>query len=196
MDIRLNIEPTVDMVKALHPYGVIMAVGGEPIRPNVPGIDGNNVYSAEDILAGKTHLNGKNIAVIGGGVTGLETAEVLGKENKVTVIEMMDEVGTALYASVRAGLLKRLNDLGIQILTGHGLSDIDRDHVTLSVTKNAFTEELKVDSVVIAIGVHSREKLVEEFEVAFDKITSVGDAHKPGLIGDAIREANDKAFVF
>jgi hypothetical protein len=53
-----------------------------------------------------------------------------------------------------------------------------------------------VDTVVIAIGVRSRKKLVGKFEVAFDKITSVGDANKPGLIADAIREANDKAFVF
>ena len=196
VEVRLNTEPSVDMVKALNPYGVVMAVGGEPIRPNVPGIDGENVYSAEDILMGKIHLGGKKIAVIGGGVTGLETAEVLGKDNKVTVIEMMDQVGTTLYASVRAGLLKRLDGLGVQIQTGHGLSGIDRDHISLSVTKNAFTEELNVDAVVIAIGVRSRKKLVEEFEAAFDKITSVGDAHKPGLISDAIREANDKAFVF
>lgn len=61
---------------------------------------------------------------------------------------------------------------------------------------NGGTEELQVDTVVIAIGVRSRKKLVGKFEVAFDKITSVGDANKPGLIADAIREANDKAFVF
>lgn len=196
VEVRLNTAPTVEMVKALHPYGVIMAVGGEPIRPNVPGIDQENVYAAEDILAGKTILSDKSIVVVGGGVTGLETAEVLGKDNKVTVVEMMDGVGLSLYASVRATLLKRLDDLGVRILTGHGLSGIESDHVTLSVTKSAFTEDLKADAVVIAIGVHPRKKLVEEFEAAFDKVTAVGDARQSGLIADAIREANDKAFVF
>lgn len=196
VEVRLNTAPTVDMVKALNPYGVIMAVGGEPIRPDVPGIDSENVYSAEDILAGKVKLAGKNIAVIGGGVTGLETAEILGSNNKVTVIEMMNDVGTSLYASVRGTLLTRLKKHGVQLLTGHGLCGIDKDHITTMLTKSAFTEEVKADAVVIAIGVRSRKKLVEEFEAAFDKVTSVGDAQKPGLIGDAIREANDKAFVF
>jgi len=196
VDVRLNTEATVEIVKALNPYGVIMAVGGEPIRPNVPGIEEENVYSAEDLLSGKVHLRGKNIAVIGGGVTGLETSEILAKENKVTVIEMLDVVGASLYPSVLETLLNRLNELGIKILTGHSLTAIESGHVTLSVMKNQLTEDLVVDAVVIAIGVRPRKKLVQEFEGAFDKITAVGDAVKGGLIGDAIKEGNAKAFVF
>ena len=38
--------------------------------------------------------------------------------------------------------------------------------------------------------------LADEFYAAFDKVTTVGDASKPGLIGDALREANSKAYVF
>lgn len=196
VEVRLNTPGTVDAVKALNPYGVVVAVGGDPIRPNVPGIDGANVYSAEDILAGKVRLTGKNVAVIGGGVTGLETAEVLGENNKVAVIEMMGAVGTTLYPSVRGMLLKRLGELGVEIVTDHSLTGIGEGRINLIRTSMGYAEEREADAVVIAIGVRPRSALVEEFEAAFDKVTAVGDARRAGLIADATREANDKAFVF
>jgi 2,4-dienoyl-CoA reductase-like NADH-dependent reductase (Old Yellow Enzyme family)/ribulose 1,5-bisphosphate synthetase/thiazole synthase len=196
VEIRLNTEATVQIVKELDPYGVIVAIGGTPVIPNLPGIDRPNVHTAEEVLSGKVMLKDRNIAIIGGGVTGLETAEVLAKDNKVAVIEMMDAVGTSLYASVRTLLLKRLNEAGVEIITGHGLDSVKDGEIGLRVTSTAFEVSRKADIVVLAIGVKPRKELVTEFEAAFNKITVVGDAYKPGLIGDAIREANDKAFVF
>ncbi|MDK2807703.1 MAG: hypothetical protein PWP24_436 [Clostridiales bacterium] len=196
VEVRLGHAPTPEEVKTLNPYGVIMACGGTPIRPNVPGIDGANVVRAEDVLVGKVKLSGQKIAVIGGGVTGLETAEVLGSDNDVTVVEMADSVGTALYPSVRGTLLKRLEALDTHYLTNHALAAIGKDQISMTVMPAAITTTLAVDTVVIAIGVKPQTELIEAFEAVFDKITSVGDAHKPGLIGDAMKEANDKAFVF
>lgn len=196
VEIRLNTEATVEMVKDLNPYGVIIAAGGTPVIPPVPGVNSSNVYKAEDVLLGRVKLSGKNIAIIGGGVTGLETAEVLAKNNKITVVEMMNAVGTTLYPSVRSLLLKRLNEAGVEILTGHGLSSIGENEITLSVTDTAFEKSRPADVVVLAIGTRPSKALIEEFEKAFDKITSVGDARKPGEIANAMHEANDKSFVF
>ena len=196
VEIHLNTEATVEKVQALNPYGVIIAAGGTPMIPNIPGINGKNVYKAEEVLSGKASLTGKNIAIIGGGVTGLETAEALAGNNNVTVIEMLDNVGTTLYPSVKALLLKRLNDLGVEIITGHSLTAIGEKEITLSVTTTEFEKNRPADTVVLAIGTKPRKALIEEFENAFDKITSVGDCHKSGEIADAIREANDKSFVF
>lgn len=196
VEIRLNTEANVEMVKELNPYGVIVAVGGTPIIPNIPGIDSPNVCTAEDVLAGKVELKGKNIAVIGGGSTGLETAELLARDNRVTVIEMMNDVGTNLYQSVRALLLKRLNEAGVEIITDHYLESVKDGKIGLRVTSTAFEVEREADAVVLALGVKPRREIVSHFEEAFDKVTCVGDVVKPGLIRDAIKEANDKAFVF
>jgi len=196
VEVRLNTPATVEAVRALDPYGVIVACGGTPIIPKVPGVDGENVFTAEQILSGKAKLSGKKIAVIGGGVTGLETAEVLGKDNAVTVVEMTGAVGTTLYPSVKGMLLKSLTEEGVAIMTDSMLTGIEPGKITMIQTSSAFAKELEVDAVVLALGVRPGMALVEEFEAAFDKVTAVGDAHKPGIIADAVREANDKAFVF
>jgi hypothetical protein len=53
IELRLGEEATVDKVKALSPCGVFIACGARPFRPPVPGIDGQNVVLAEDVLLGQ-----------------------------------------------------------------------------------------------------------------------------------------------
>ena len=83
-----------------------------------------------------------------------------------------------------------------RIVTDHSLTGIGEGRINLIRTSMGYAEEREADAVVIAIGVRPRSALVEEFEAAFDKVTAVGDARRAGLIADATREANDKAFVF
>ena len=108
IEVRLNTPATVETLRTLDPYGVVVACGGEQIVPNVPGADRSNVYYIEDVLMGRVSFEGKNIAVIGGGHVGLEVAHFLCDKNKVTVVEMQkrsrrhDLSHRALQASVPA----------------------------------------------------------------------------------------------
>lgn len=196
VDVRLGTEATVETVQALSPYGVVIAAGGRPVVPNIAGIAQDHVCKAEEILGGEVSLAGKKVLVIGGGVTGLETAEVLAPGNEVTVVEMLDDVATTLYASVRGGLLKRLDAAGVKIRTQLSVSEIGEKTVTVRQVKTALPETIEADAVVLAVGVRPESAFIEAFRDAFDKVTTVGDASAPGLIGDAIKEANDKAYVF
>lgn len=196
VEVRLNTEATIELVKELDPYGVVLACGGIDIVPNVPGFDNANVYMTEEVLSGRVHLKGHKVAVIGGGVTGLESAEYLCADNDVTVIEMANDVGTDLYRSVKALMLARLNKAGVKILTGHALEGISRDSVKLQIVKTACSIDLPCDTVLISMGAKPNYPMVEEFEAAFDKVISVGNTLNPGIIADAMRSANDKAFVF
>ncbi|EDK33732.1 FAD-dependent oxidoreductase [Clostridium kluyveri] len=74
----------------LSPYAVFVAEGSSPIIPeSINGIHGKNVFTIVDVLSGKTEIYNKKAAVIGSGMTGLETAEFLAsKNNDVTVFEM------------------------------------------------------------------------------------------------------------
>ena len=97
VEVRLNTPATVEDVKAIGAEAVFMAAGGRPIVPDIPGIE--KAVTAEDVLAGKAEVQGDAI-VVGGGVTGLETAETISKAHKVTVVEMLDKVGGNLYPSI------------------------------------------------------------------------------------------------
>ena len=53
VELRLGEEATIEKVKALSPCGVFIACGARPFMPSVPGIDGKNVFIAENVLLGR-----------------------------------------------------------------------------------------------------------------------------------------------
>ena len=73
IELRLGEEATVEKVQALSPCGVFIACGARPFIPSVPGIDGKNVVTAEDVLLGHAELKG-DCVIFGSAMTGLETA--------------------------------------------------------------------------------------------------------------------------
>jgi 2,4-dienoyl-CoA reductase-like NADH-dependent reductase (Old Yellow Enzyme family) len=74
LELRLGEAATVEKVKALSPCGVFIACGARPFIPQVPGIDGKNVVTAEDVLLGQAEVKGE-IVIVGSARHGLETAE-------------------------------------------------------------------------------------------------------------------------
>lgn len=92
VEVRLSTKATPEMVEAMEPDAVIAAVGADAVIPPIPGVHGDNVITAEECyrkgLAGEDM--GENIAVLGGGLVGCETALYLARylHKNVTLIEM------------------------------------------------------------------------------------------------------------
>jgi 2,4-dienoyl-CoA reductase-like NADH-dependent reductase (Old Yellow Enzyme family)/thioredoxin reductase len=194
VEVRLSTEATVDALKALHPDGIFLAAGGRPIVPSIPGIE--TAITAEDLLLEKAP-SGKKIAVIGGGVTGLETAEWLSESNQVSVIEMMDKVGGNLYPSITMHLVKTITENGGAILKGKKLAAVGDGKVTVCDSKSAEETTLEADLVVLAMGIRADRTMEKELRETFeDRLVLIGDADKPGQILDALHTAYDRAFVF
>lgn len=196
VDVKLNVEATADIVKKLNPYGVVYAVGGESIVPNsIPGIFKDHVWTANDVLTHKVSLAEKKIAVIGAGVTGLETAEVLAEKNQVTIYERDSEIALGLNGVVKMFLLNSLAEKNVVINTNHLLKQVEDTSIT--VLKDNLKEiTAEVDAVVLAMGVSSNKDRLKEFQNEFHHLLVVGDAQKPGQIYDALKTANDKTFAF
>ncbi len=196
IEVRLNCAADAEAVKAVNPVGVFIATGGTPIVPKIPGIDGANVMSAEDVLLGRKEAKGK-VAVIGGGVTGLETAETLGDKGcQVTLVEMMKDVGTGLYKSVLFDMMARYQKMGIVVKTCERLMSIGEKDVTLMNTVTSQMSKLEADTVVIALGVTPVNKLVDEFYNTFENVFVLGDANRSGRIVDATFDANGLCSTF
>lgn len=196
VETRLNETATVESVKALDPAGVFLAVGAEPMIPPIPGIDGGNVITAESVLLGQRSVTGKAV-VIGSGMTGLETAEMLaGHCEKLTMVEMLSQLGTGIYPSVVSDVMSRITPHHPEVLMEHQLTRVTDKGVELMRLKDRQTVFVEADAVILAMGVRPRKALTDAFKAAFPKAIIIGDARKGGRILEATQDAQGKAFTF
>ena len=195
VDIRLGVKADLAAIKATGAEAVFMAAGGRPVMPAIPGIEA--AVTAEEILKSETPPADQNIVIIGGGVTGLETAEYLSEKNKVAVVEMLDKVGGNLYPSVVMHLAQEIMKNGGSIKKGMKLTAVEDGSVTLADTKTGEETSLPADLVILAMGVRSDRPDYEALREAYDdKLILVGDSCKPGQIYDALHSGHDNAFVY
>lgn len=148
-------------------------------------------------LKGKIKISGKNVAVIGAGMTGCETAEFLAAQgNKVTLVDMLEKIGAGISYVTLLMLMSRLKKYNPTLLPGHKLIRIYQDRIILENIKNRQETELPVERVVLALGVSPRKDLVDSFKRNLANVKVVGDANRAGNIIDAVHDGFGKAFVF
>lgn len=196
IDVRLNTPGTVENIRALNPYGVVVACGGLQIVPKIPGVDRSNVYYIEDVLLNRVQFENKRIAVIGGGHVGLEVAHFLCENNQVTVVEMQKEVGVTIYRTAKYKLLSLLEENGVHVLTQHAIAGVTDTGVALTKVDTKETVNLDADIVVMALGNRPDRVYEESLKAAFHKIVFVGDSNKGGTMADATRSAYDACWFF
>ncbi|MBE6827864.1 MAG: FAD-dependent oxidoreductase [Ruminococcaceae bacterium] len=189
IEIKTGIDASAEEIAAMKPDAVIVATGGTPIKPrSIKGIDSDNVVTAPDVLLGKAEIKNKKVAVIGSGLTGLETTEKLNElGNTVTVIEMADKVAGNAWFQFVDDSLSRIKPYGTEFMLGTKLEEINGDSVTVS--SGTKTKILPCDYVVLAMGVRPVNALKDELCSKGIKAEAVGDAAKGGTIGNAVQSA-------
>ena len=128
---------------------VILATGSVPVMPPIPGaqdnpqvIDSTGMLAIESIPA--------RLAVIGGGVIGLEFASLfamLGSE--VTVIEMLPEIAPFMDAEIAGQLRKGLD--GVTFNLNCKVTGIDGGTVAFTTADGA-QQSVEADVVLMAVG--------------------------------------------
>lgn len=196
IELHLNEKATVEKVRALQPAGVFIASGAKPIVPQLPGMAGKNVITAEDYLYGKAPVSGK-VAVIGGSMTGLETAEKLaGEGHEVTIVEMQAKVGAGVNPTILLDLMQRLNKYEPTIMTGKRLVGAGEHGVKVLDMIDHGMSDIVADTVILALGVTPDTSISAPFIAAFDQTKIIGDAEASGRVAEAMRDGYTKAYVF
>lgn len=196
VQVELNHAPTMAELRRLDPYGIFVTMGGQQIVPDIPGIDRENVFGIEDILLGRRVIEGREVAVIGGGHVGLEVAHFLCANNKVTIVEMADEIGASVYYITKFKLLPMLREAGVTFRTGQAIAAVDDGSIRLRDTHTGRYTELKAEAVVLAMGSRPDLAARAEFDRNFDRVVYAGDAVRGGTMLEANRDAFALAWEF
>lgn len=191
VDVHLNTKTTKADIDALDPYAVIIATGSQPIVPPISGVDRDNVHTIPDILTKEVELTGKKVAVIGSGMTGIETAELLAEQgNKVTVVEMQETLTPGAYWQNVADVMGRLVPLGAEFLPNHKLTAITDAGIELE----GETTKLACDEVVLALGVKGDTGGFEALLNERENVYVIGDAANVGRIYTATLDGFTTAY--
>jgi len=173
--------------KAFEYTKLILAQGGRPIKPNLPGADSNHVFTLwtledmDKIASFIDERTPRTAVVVGGGFIGLEMVEALVKRGlKVNVVEMMPHVMAIMEAETAGFIETEMLSYGVGIHTGVGVTEIGAKSVKLDNGKT-----LEADMVLLSIGVRPTLQLAKETGLA------MGEAG--GLLVNKYLQTSDEA---
>lgn len=195
VQIHLDKEATSELALKEKTNVVIVATGSKSIIPDIPGIDKGKVTTATNILLGKAEVE-EPVVVIGGGLTGCETALWLAQQGKkVTIVEMLDELmsaGIPVHHANRMMLLDLLKFHKVSVLKNTSFFEVTDDGVGL-VNKSFHKSALHADTIIIAVGLESDQKLFQSLVAKIPHVYLIGDAKQPRNIMYAIWDAYEVA---
>lgn len=194
--IVLNTEATAETIKKENFDALIIAVGAEPFIPNVPGINKNHVHWAGDVDSGRVKV-GEKVVVVGGGLTGAESALALAMKGKdVTLIEMMGPEALLNGSSLinRFSLQTLLAKYGVKIVTNTKLEEVT-DKGIKTINSKFQWKEYEADTVVLALGMRPRKDKVEELRhiIPETEVYVIGDCNYIGNVYSAVHAGFDTA---
>ena len=179
---------------------LLLSPGAKPLRPNLPGIDSEKLFTlrtVEDTFRIKNFVNEntpKSAILVGGGFISLEVAENLRHLGlDVTIVQRPRQLMNPFDADMASFIHAELRKHGVKLALGHSVEGFaDRDDGLDVLLKDA--PPLHADMVVLAIGVSPESALAKDAGLALgikgsilvnDHMeTSVPDIY---AVGDAVQ---------
>jgi len=197
VQVELGKEVTPELVARLKPDVVVVATGAEPlVREDIPGINRDTVVTAWDVLAGHQAAIARRVLIVGGGLTGCETADflalpsdnMLAAPTDVTLMEMRDDIALDSMSEPRHLLLDRLREKRVQVLCRAEVKEILDDGVVF--LRDGKEETFRgAEYVVLAMGAKPVDRLSREIAETVAEVHVIGDARAPRRTLEATAEA-------
>jgi len=191
VDVKLSTPATVEAVKALDPYAVILATGGKDFIPPFVEIESSLVCTANDLITGKVGLaQGQKAVIVGSGMTGMETAHKLLDEGIDTaVVEMLPDIGMSSPGPNMIYIKRWLSRYdNLELTAGVKVLSVKNNIVTLEKVATGEKYTMPSDCTIFASGVKSVCDLEDALKAEFNNVHVIGDARQIGQIASAVRE--------
>lgn len=193
-------------IETLKPDAIILAVGGKPVIPEIPGINRSNVISGPDLhkqlklylkFFGVRFLRwltqfwmpvGKRVIVIGGAIQGAELAEFLVKRGrKVTIVAGDEPIAEGLPRRKQLRLVDWLGEKGVTMITNAKCEEITDKGLTIT-TKDGVKQFIGADTITPAMPFKANTELFDALRGKVPELYLIGDGAEPRLILDAIAD--------
>ncbi len=179
----LQEEATAKKILSAGYDGVVLATGAVPAIPPIKGL---KEYFWTEFLHDEHLPENKHVLIVGGGLIGMEVAsKLVEKNNRVVVVEMLEEIARGMEMIEKTLTLKKLKEKGVVIYTNTRVAEIHGRKVILEGAVNKTLED--IDRIVLSTGMKSYNPLYEKIR---DKVNAwvIGDAKEVGKADDAIRD--------
>ncbi len=187
VEVKLNTNTTAEIIMKGNPDAVVIATGGTPLMPEIPGIDKPNVVTAQDVLSGKVRT-GQNVVIIGGGMVGCETGHYLAEQGRtVTIIEILKRLANDMFFMARRRLVNSLRNRKVTLLTSATCEEVKEGFVQVN-TADGKQETIPADTVIIAVGYKANNHLYKALEGKVPEIYCIGNSSEPRRILEATSE--------
>lgn len=184
-------EVTKEFAEAYQPDALIIAVGSSPLRPAIPGLDGENVIVVNDLYKHEKPVT-DSVVVFGGGISGAECAVHMGMEGKqVHLVEMRDDVALDAVIRQRPLLLEKLGKF-CTVHTGYRGLEVTSEGIWCE-TKAGEKVLVPGTTVICALGQRPNQKIVEELIDCAPFVRVIGDANSVGTITKATYQGHHAA---
>ena len=185
--------PSLAEIEAENPYAILDATGGVATLPEgIEGVQDNPMVTVpKEIILKQVDPYEESIVVVGSGMTGLETAEILSayeRNNAVVVMEAANRIAPGNLGSNRNVVTAVLDIQNVVFMLSRRLTKIGADRIYFCDSKTGEEYEYPCDRVVLALGVHADRPYGDRLESVCDRVIQVGDAKSPGKIWDAIHD--------
>lgn len=213
IQVHMNTEVTEDMTKGYDE--IFVATGAKERKLEIPGFDSPHVtYAFETLRDGSIQIDGENVLIIGGGLTGCEIAYMFAREGKkVTIVEMTETILNAfgLSAANYNMLMEILDYYKVKVIKNAVVEEFrDGKAIVAETVKNypnvanraklmfalgpqgmKVKHEIPADHIVVSVGYLPDDRLYEQ--IKGDHVYLIGDAKRPTNVMDAIWAAYEIA---
>lgn len=137
---------------------LVIATGGLPNRPDLPGAQAEGVYGVQTLDDGEALLRAlesghpRSAVVVGGGYIGLEMAEALVRRGlEVSLIDAGEQPMSTLDPDMGALIADALRDLGVKVLLGEPVEGFSEAAGRVTGAHTA-SHDVRADLVVLGLG--------------------------------------------
>ncbi|MBU1343024.1 MAG: NAD(P)/FAD-dependent oxidoreductase [Proteobacteria bacterium] len=194
VEVRYDTALSLELINEINPDNVILATGSMPDMPVIKGLFQTKMDLATnvDVISGKEKVREK-VIVLGGGMTGLITADFLADQGKeVVVLNRKKSFAEEMSSNDRYYLRERLKKANVSLYKNVAIKQFTDDGVVFKANGEEITLT-GFESVVISekqSPIRDAKKLEKKTHATFHLI---GDAKSPRHLMYCISEAEEIA---